>query len=77
MYEFLFTELLVCKSVKRTEKVGSSELRYFSKRADKALPRNMELSKEILVEAMGMPVRMVGWREPEVGLQLLATLSMS
>ena len=57
--------------------MGSSELRYFSNRADKALPGNMELSKEILVEAMGMPVRMVGWREYEVGLQRLATLFMS
>lgn len=48
-----------------------------SERADKALPRNMELCKEIVKVPVGMPVRTVGGREPKLGLQPLATVSTS
>lgn len=52
--------------MKKMENMGASELRYFSNRADKDLPRNTGLCRTIPGRAAGM----AGQREPTVDLQI-------
>lgn len=68
---------MVYKFMKIMENARSSELRYFSNRADKNLLRNTGLCGVILGEAMSLPARMVSWRGAKIDLLLSDTLFMS
>lgn len=59
------------------ENMGSSELRCFSSRADKNLPRIPGFGGVISGEVASLLAWMASWREAKIDLLLPDTLSMS